>query len=103
MTLGNSFAVDFAVCTGLGVAAASCFLTTLVVLRDIKFDATHKVRLAVLGVVLFVIFGGGILSVSVVIGDTKAVRDADSILGFVLGVILLVPAMRLVLKSHAQA
>ncbi|MCV2350649.1 hypothetical protein [Paucibacter sp. Y2R2-4] len=103
MTLGSSFAIDFAVCTGLGVAATSCFLANLVVLRELKFDAAQKVRLAILRVVLFVIFVGGMLSVAVVIGDTKSVRDSDSIWGFVFGAILLVPTIRLVLKTDAQA
>ena len=103
MTLGSSSAIDFAVCTGLGVAAGSCFLATMAVLREVKIEAAQVAGLAAIRVVLFFIFGAGILSVAVVVGDTKAVRDPNSILGFVLGVVLLIPAMRLVLRSHAQA
>jgi 4-amino-4-deoxy-L-arabinose transferase-like glycosyltransferase len=94
--LGTSPFVDFAVCAGLGTATAACLIAMVFGTRVICATFASAVAQATLGVLLFVGFGGAMLAIALVIGETKPVRDTDSILGYVVGIALTLP---LILRS----
>lgn len=90
MYFGSSAVLDFALCAGLGVAAASCAAMAMVVVNIIASARIHDGFRNALQVVVFLLSGGALLSIAACIGSTKAVRDADSVLGFVVGVLAVV-------------
>ncbi|HOX68749.1 MAG TPA: hypothetical protein PKV56_12865 [Burkholderiaceae bacterium] len=77
--------LDFAVCAGLGVAAVSCAIAAAVAVRASTTGATTKATSAAVGILAFVVFGGALLAIAAILGETKASRDPNSTLGFVVG------------------
>jgi membrane associated rhomboid family serine protease len=90
MYFGSSAVVDFALCAGLGVAAASCAAAAIKTVDVIASAHIRDGSRNVLRVVVFLLGGGALLSIAAFIGGTKSVRDADSVLGFVVGVLAVV-------------
>ena len=85
MYLGQSAVFDFAVCAGLGVAAVSCAIAAAVAVRASTTGPTSKATSAAVGILAFVVFGGALLAIAAILGETKASRDPGSTLGFVAG------------------
>jgi hypothetical protein len=94
--LGTSPFIDFAVCAGLGVASATCLIASVLGTRAICATFSSLVVQSVLRILAFAMFGGALLSIAVMIGETKPLRDTHSILGYVVGITLALP---LVLRS----
>ena len=88
MYLGHSLVLDFAVCAGLGVAAVSCAISAAFTVRESSKVVATKFSNAMNGLLNFVLFGGSLISIALILGETKASRDPNSILGFVFGVVL---------------
>lgn len=82
MYLGVSAIVDFLVCAGLGFAAAACAFVCGYASHVLDRIAPLRLTRALLSVMVFFVFGGALLSIAVVLGQTKSARDPDSILGF---------------------
>ena len=102
MYFGTSALLDFAVCAGLGIAAGSCLVTAICLVRGADRLPLPKGAHPAVGLVSFLLFGGSLLSIAAVLGETKTARDAESIWGFVLGVVLLVPILWLTLRAGAD-
>ena len=93
MYLGQSSILDFVVCAGLGVAGVSCALAATIAVREsTSFFKTSLADYA-LRILAFVLFGGALLSIATVLGETKPVRDPNSILGFAIGALLALPVL----------
>jgi membrane associated rhomboid family serine protease len=90
MYFGNSALVDFAFCAGLGVAAACCVVTAIQTVSLITLARVRDGSKNALRTVVFLLSGAALLSIAAFIGATKSVRDADSVLGFVVGVLAVV-------------
>jgi uncharacterized membrane protein YfcA len=90
MYFGSSAVVDFALCTGLGVAAASCAAAAINTVDVIASAHIRDGSKNVLRVVVFLLGSGALMSIAAFIGATRSMRDADSILGFVVGVLAVV-------------
>ena len=103
MQLGTSPYVDFAVCAGLGVANAACLVAGTVAVRAICAAFPSLIVQGFLRVFAFAIFGGAMFAIALVIGDTRPVRDANSILGFVVGMALLLPLILKTIRGEASA
>jgi hypothetical protein len=89
MYLGQSPVLDFAVCAGLGVAAVSCAAAAALLIRESARGIATRLSATAFGVLSFVLFGGSLLSIALILGETKASRDPNSILGFVAGAVLM--------------
>ena len=90
MYFGSSAVVDFALCAGLGVAAASCAAAAIETVHVIASAQMRDGSKNALRVVVFLLGGGALLSIAAFIGSTKSVRDPDSVLGFGVGVLAVV-------------
>jgi len=91
MYLGASPFQDFAICAGLGVASASCALAAAIAARESTAFHLAAPLAALLRGFIFLLFGGALLSIAALLGDTKAIRDPNSILGFAVGALLASP------------
>jgi hypothetical protein len=96
--LGKSWLIDFLACAGLGIAAACCLIalrgTINPMLDQLKAPALRSaMRLVGLGA-----FIGVELAIVVFIADTDGLRQPQSIFGYVLGIVLLVPALATLLR-----
>jgi len=49
----------------------------------------------------FMLFGGALLSIAAVLGETKPVRDPNSILGFAIGALLALPVFFAALRKRS--
>lgn len=90
MYFGSSAIVDLALCAGLGVAAACCVAAAIKTANVIASTQVRDALKNVLGVIVFLLSGGALLSIAAFIGGTKSVRDANSVLGFVIGAVAVV-------------
>lgn len=95
MYLGISPYIDFAVCAGLSVASAAVIVAAVFCVRAIPGKEVSPRIQALLRVLVFLVLGSALFSVAAVIGHTKPVRDANSILGYVVGLTLMFPVMLL--------
>ena len=93
MYLGQSSILDFVVCAGLGVAGVSCALAATIAVREIASFSKTSLADAALRLLAFVLFGGALLSIAAVLGETRPLRDPNSILGFAVGVLLALPVV----------
>ncbi|WP_201494838.1 hypothetical protein [Rubrivivax sp. A210] len=93
MYLGQSSVLDFVVCAGLGIAAVSCTLAATITVRESAVIWNSSLADATVRVLAFVLFGGALLSIAAVLGDTKPARDSNSILGFAGGALLASPIL----------
>lgn len=87
MQLGSSVILDLALCAGLGVAAVSCAASAIEAVSVIASARMRECWKTALRVFVFLLAGGALLSVAAFIGSTKSFRHADSVLGFVVGVV----------------
>jgi hypothetical protein len=99
MYLGQSSILDFVVCAGLGVAAVSCTLAATIAVRESPMTSNSSLAGAALRLLAFVLFGGALLSIAAVLGETRPVRDPNSVLGFAIGALLASPILRAALRK----
>ena len=90
MYFGSSALIDFALCTGLGVATACCVVATMMAANVLASAQTREGLKNLLRFAVFLLGGAAQLSIAAFIGGTKSMRDADSILGFAVGVLAVV-------------
>ena len=91
MYLGQSSIFDFVVCAGLGVAGVSCALAAAFAVRETATVFRTPLGGSALRLLAFMLFGGALLSIAAVLGETKPVRDPNSILGLAIGALLALP------------
>lgn len=84
--LGKSPVMDFFFCVGLGVASTCVLVTALIIAKQSKNAIGNPLlrSAATWGSFLFGFLG--MFAIAVAIGETRAARDANSILGFALAV-----------------
>jgi membrane associated rhomboid family serine protease len=90
MYFGSSALVDLALCAGLGVAATCCVVAAIDTVNVIASAQMRDGSKNALRVVVFLLGSGALLSIAAFIGGTKSMRDAHSVLGFVVGVLAVV-------------
>ncbi len=91
--LGKDWLVDFLVCAGLGFAAACCLLAlrnSINPLIDQLKSSNVKSTLRLVGLAMFI---GTQLAIVVFIADTDGIRQPNSIYGYVLGILVVAPAL----------
>jgi hypothetical protein len=103
MYLGISPLVDFLVCAGLGVAAGACMLSGIHAIAALPAGRLSPSSQAMYRLLVFVVFGGALLALATVIGETKSERSPGSILGFVLGVLLTSPLITVARRNAPRA
>lgn len=69
------------------MAAASCVAAAIETVNVIATAQMRDGSKKVLRVVVLLLDGGALLSIAAFIGGTKSVRDADSVFGFVVGML----------------
>lgn len=84
--LGKSHLIDYVFCVGLGVASTCVLVTVLIIANQTKKAVGNPLlrSAATWGSFLFGFFG--MSAIAVALGETRAARDANSILGFALAV-----------------
>ena len=103
MQLGTSPYLDFAICAGPGVANSACLIAGTVAVRAIRVAFPSLIVQRFLCLSAFVIFGSAMFAIAFVIGDTRGVRDANSVLGFVAGMALLFPLILRTIRGEVSA
>lgn len=90
MSIGTSPLVDFVLCGGLGVAAVGTLLATFLAVHTVDSSHVASSLKGALKVFVFLLASGAQLAIVTFIGETKSVRDANSLLGFVAGAVVVV-------------
>lgn len=91
--LGKAWLVDFLACAGLGFAAACCLLAmrnSMNPLIDQLRSPNVKSALRLASLAMFI---GAQLAIVAFIADTDGIRQPNSIYGYVLGILLVSPAL----------
>lgn len=95
--------MDFAFCAGLGVASEACLVAGTVAVRAICAAFSSLIVQGFMRAFAFAIFGGAVFVIALVIGATRSVRDENSILGFVVGMALLLPLILRTIRIETSA
>jgi cytochrome bd-type quinol oxidase subunit 2 len=98
--LGQSQFFDFLFCAGLGVASICVLVAATYVIERIHSSQMSTLMKWVVRIGVFLLGFAAQFAVALAIGQTKALRDANSILGFVISMGIGLWAFFLLLKKR---